>query len=131
MPNASPRKIARLWVIPKPLAVAVAVSNARLATNGRALKRMRKSAKNTVSPMSVAVLDKWEKAKAALIYINNAIAKALINMPAPAPDIPVVPAPHATANTPNAPVPADMNGKMVAVKFKMASMVICTTATAR
>ncbi len=69
----------------------------------------------------------------ALIYINNAIAKALINMPAPAPDIPVVPAPHATANTPNAPVPADMNGKMAAVrnKFSTGRKVICIIATAR
>ena len=54
------------------------------------------------SPTPAPAPDNWAKAKAALICINNAIAKAPINMPAPAPDTPVAPAPPVAANTPPA-----------------------------
>ena len=112
MPNVSPLKIAPLWATLKPLAPAAPASNARLATNGHASNQIRKSVSNTVSPKPVPKLDKWEKEEAALISINNAIAKILTNTPAPAPDTPVAQAQPATVNTPNVPAHPAMSGQM-------------------
>ena len=105
-------------------------SNAPSATNGLASNPIRKSANNMASLKHAPALDSSAKAKAALICINNAIAKILINTPAPEPDTPVAPAPPATANTPLVNAPADMSGKTAVAKFKMnvllfAILVVC------
>ena len=105
MPNVSPLKIALLWAIPKLLAPAAAVSNARLATNGRASNPIRKSVKNTASLS-----------------------------PAPAPTKPES-AKLVTVNTPNAPVPVATFGTIRLKNVNMiirqtASSVRCITAMA-
>ena len=48
MPNASPRKIAKLWAILKPLATAAKVSNAPLVTNGLVFNPIRNVNNNSV-----------------------------------------------------------------------------------
>ena len=57
-----------------------------------------------------------EVEKPATANISPALAILFTNTLAPVPDIPAVQALLATANTPPAPAPAAMNGKMVVAK---------------
>ena len=66
--NASPRKIAPLWAIPRPAAPAAPVSNAPSATNGLASNQSLNFVMNTAS-LKPAPEDKSESAK--LVTVNT------------------------------------------------------------
>ena len=80
MLNASQRRIAPPWAIPKPLAPAAPVSNAHLATNGHASNPSRKSANNMASLSPVLVqATPAESAKPATINTPNVAALSVIS----------------------------------------------------
>ena len=146
MPNALPHKIAKLWVILKPLATAARASNAPLAIGGLAYRPKNLSVRKKVLLWLVMKPDKSAVEILVAGYIKNVpalhpifgtmelvLAILLTNTPAPAPATPAAPTPLAAENTPPVPAPAVMSGKMAVAKNKFSTVpkVICIIATAR
>ena len=112
MPNASPRKIVKLWVILKPLATGAKASNAPLATNGLAYPLKNLFVRKKVLLWLAMKPDKPVAAILATDYINNVLAILATNTPARVRATPAVPALPVAANIPSAPAPVAMSGKM-------------------
>ena len=87
------------------------MSNAPLATNGLAFPLKNLSVKKKVLLWLVMKPDKPVVAILATDYINNVLAILATNTPAPAPDMPAVPALLAAESISPAPAPAAMSGK--------------------
>ena len=133
MPNASPRKIVKLWVILKPLATGAKASNAPLATNGLAYPLKNLFVRKKVLLWLAMKSDKPVAAILATDYINNVLAILATNTPAPAPATPVVLVRLAAESIPLAPAPLATNGKMVVAgnKHRMDQMVKSINAMAK
>ena len=132
MPNASPPKIAKLWVILKPLAMAAKASNAPLATNGLAYPLKNLFVRKKVLLWLAMKPDKPVVAILATDYINNVLAIRATNTLARVRATREVLVPPAAANTPLAPAPLATNGKMVVArnKHRMEQLASCIIAMA-